>query len=83
MTAKVTSIINSIDEINTEKEEIILAVDNISKITKATEATSSTAQGQFATVEEIKYYSDELGKLAETLKCGSKYFQIDINRKLT
>ncbi len=77
---KVTNIINSIDEVNNEKEEIVNSIHNISdtanSAVSSAEEASMKSQQQYATVEEMKNYADNLKELSENLKSSIKMFKL-------
>lgn len=79
MTKRIENIDKSIQNMNAEKVEIINTISNISKIANKTadgaENANSKSQQQFATVEQIKYYADDLSELANNLKDSIKRFQ--------
>ncbi|RKD34316.1 hypothetical protein BET03_00340 [Thermohalobacter berrensis] len=81
MLRKVSDIVSEIEKVDKQNEEIVSSITNINETANKTVSISQEAnaksQQQFATVEEIKNFSDKLNNLSESLNESIKQFNIE------
>ncbi|SHJ08634.1 methyl-accepting chemotaxis protein [Geosporobacter subterraneus DSM 17957] len=81
------NILLSADKMDIGKNEIINTINGISCIAAETAdiatTASATSQQQFAMVEEIKHYADNLSALSNNLKESISMLQVEFNKDLT
>jgi len=83
LTAKVTEITSGIADMIKNKDEALLAIQNISAVSQqtaaSTEEVTASTQEQLSSIEELSSYAEELSETSKKLSESISKFKIDAN----